>query len=1036
MSRQLFHLHAHQTFSPLDGYGTPEQVAERLIEIGHTGSAITDHGNCYGHVPWQKAAKKAGLRPVFGCEFYITEKATDRTKFQKTLGVESIPHITILVRTQEGYENFIRLIERATKEGYYYKPRIDRDMIFQHQKGLTVLTGCPTGFPTRYIDGGRHEQAYAFIKSIRDNCESAYVECVAQPGYAPAEKAGRHLFDFARELGMGVVLTGDNHFPRPEDHIAQELMLHIAFKVPLGQPKPVSLPPYQYYCTGDELFDRARLMSDAGVERWGLSALTDAEIESALALTCEVGEACDVQIMQGKSVAFPDRGETSADDTLRAWMEAGLARRLEQGTLPAGQVDEYRARAEREYDVISRKGFSDYILAITDICLWAKSQNTLVMCRGSAGGSLLLWLLGASETNSIEHDLSFERFYDDTRPDPPDVDVDFETWMRPKVIDYIFKKYGADHCAQILSLSLMRAKVAVADTAAAMMIPRSEYEALAMALDSKDDELDAQIDDLTDPEILKVLERHPQLRMASRLMGQVRQTGIHAAGVLVSAEPLRRCIAVLQKDGPNEPAISSVDKHSAALLGLLKFDLLSVLAFDVVGNAARKVGLTMEDLYRLPFNDPSVYDLAKAGEVVGVFQLDGAALKVGGQIGLDEFVELYAASALCRPGAMDFVDLYKRNKESGEEFDRYMSTMDPRAAAIIKPTYGVVLYQEQMMAMARLLAGMDWPTVHKLRKRVAAASFNGHELGAEFGDPFINGCVANGISEREANHWWTAIKSHGIYSFNKSHCVTYAIVSYWMLWIKTYHPEAYYEAFLAAEGAQQTPNPALMKRLVTEFRAKGGKVQLISRTRPTETFTSPEPGLICGGWANVKGVGDSTAKRIVAGGPYRTWVQLAAALPPNVYGALFESGATGERPKNTSRLLDLASWFPVTETPAEIERMMSPYRKDIVRPGDLPAGEKVFGAFVSGYISTRTKKPRTGSFKGEQMLYTLEDETGVITARVSTKKKDLQIKVKDAFHVGDYVAIKGWWTGDGTLFVADFVMMRKWDALAAPTANK
>jgi hypothetical protein len=316
---------------------------------------------------------------------------------------------------------------------------------------------------------------------------------------------------------------------------------------------------------------------------------------------------------------------------------------------------------------------------------------------------------------------------------------------------------------------------------------------------------------------------------------------------------------------------------------------------------------------------------------------------------------------------------------------------------------------------------------------VAAASFNGHALGAEFGDPFINGCIANGITREEAEHWWEAIKAHGIYSFNKSHCVTYAIVSYWMLWIKTYYPDAYYEAYLAQEGLNGKNN-LLMKRLIVEWRARGGKIQLVSKNTPTVTFTCHTPGIITGGWANLNGVGEKTAEAIVANGPYDQWSHLVQSklLPRGVYGELIETGLTKEMRKNTRKMLHLAPWYPVTETEDSIKAEVDPERMthEIYYPVNLPYDHVArFDLKVAGYISTRWKKPRTGAFKGDTIIYTLEDETGVITVRVSSKRKELCTRVYGEFEVGDYVILQGFWTGDGTFFVSEYIIVKKWNDL-------
>lgn len=1008
-------LHGHSTYSFLDGYGQPTQIAERLKELGQTSAALTDHGNVFGHVAWQKAFKKSGLKPLFGCEFYIVSDISVRDRHDPVLDIDGFPHVTVFALTQEGYRNLLRLVSFAQTDGFYMKPRIDWPTLTKYQKGLVVLSGCVGGQPCRMINAERLEEAVDFIYQRKQQIEHYYIELVPEPGLDLSHNSMPILVQIARELDIPMIMTSDAHFPAPQHFKYQDLMLAIQLRKKVHEER-LRLPEFQYYCTPEELLGRA-------VECMGNNPIFDvSEMIAAIERSADLAEMAEAEVPMGKPVSFWNKKGRFANDILREWVDRGLYDRVKSGKLPEAKINEYTERANREMELIIEKGFADYILAITDICLWVKKQGGLVMCRGSAGGCLLLWLLGCSETDSIEHELSFERFYDYTRPDPPDIDVDFEIGWRDRVIEYIYSKYGHDKCSQIAALTLMRAKNALMDVADAYGIPKSQYEALSQLLDSKDDDVESQIDALTDSAARGVLSAHPELHDAIYLVGQCRNLTVHAAGVLISADPLNDIVATgtFGKDS----IVSSVDKHGAADLGFLKLDLLAVSAYDVIADAVRLAGKDMNWLYSLTYDDPIVYAEARKGEVAGVFQLDGAAMRVAHEIGLDDFTELYACSALCRPGAMQFVNLYCQNKFNSDKFDEYLNAIHPTAADIVKKTYGVLLYQEQVMRICREMAGMDWPTVHKLRKRIAAASFNGHALGAEYGDPFIEGCVSNGVDRHEAEHWWEAIKAHGIYSFNKSHCVTYAIVGYWMLYLKTYYPQQYYQAFLAHEGASQQSNELLMKRLIKEYRQQGGIVKMLDPTCSKATFSSPMPGMIVGGWVNIKGIGAAKAATLaeqVLCGEFKDWYDVEPYLPRSVWNAIVDSGLVEGHVLRPGVTGELASWVPVMKTEPQDAAVRDEYC--LVRPGELPNEMISNDIFVGGYVTAKHKKARTGSFKGDQIIYVIEDETGQILARVP--KKDLGtvgIECKESMNLGNYVAIRGWWAGD-TLFIRGVVQI-------------
>jgi DNA polymerase-3 subunit alpha len=992
----------------LDGYGKMDQIVSRYLELGQDAGAVTDHGNLIAHVPFDKAMRAARLKPLFGCEFYIVDDMTEKkSKHQPSLGADGAPHVTVIAQTQAGYQNMLKLSTLSWNQGFYYKPRIDWDCLRRHQEGLVVLSGCVGGYPSTLINGKGPEAAWSFLGARMNEIENLFVELIPEPGLGISHSSLPWLVKIARDLKLPMVLTSDAHFPRPEDHVAEDTMLCIGLGTTIKDPKrTLKLPDYQYYCSELELLDRAyQTMQgdwDADMQR---------DITIAIENTRLIANACEVEIPRVPQLLFPGIAKEEAPAVLWSKVTEGLAYRIAQGRVREADRQAYYDRALEEFQMLESKGFCDYILVLTDICRWAKAQNSLVMCRGSAGGCLLLYLLGCSETDSVLHDLDFSRFMDPSRNDPPDIDVDFETWMREHVYNYIAKKYGDDNVCQILALGLVRARVAVQDVASVHGIPRDQYAPLSAALDSKDDDVDKQLAGLTDPTALAVLEKYPVFRHIDGIVGQCRQTGVHAAGILISSRPITESIAVMHQ--PGKPRLSSVDKHGAQDVGFLKLDSLGVSAYDVLADAVRSIGANIEWLYSLGyetetrFSDPGVFHVAQSGKVAGVFQLDGAAMHVGHKIGLDVFEEIYAVSALCRPGAVQHVPTYARNKFDRPEFERFLTAVHPIAAEVVKKTYGILAYQEQVMKLCNKLGGLPMEKVQKLRKRIANASFHGKELGAEYGDHFIAGCLEKGCSEAEAAYWWDSIKAHGIYSFNKAHCVTYAIVGYWMLYMKAHYPDAYFASYLKHEGASSSSNPLLMKRLIREFRASGGRLSLLDPTMSKSSFSSTGANSIVGGWGNIVGIGEKQATVIEKAGPYRSWEDVRAKLPTGLYYKLHEAGLTGAMPYNQQAAIELAPWMPVVAT-GPLEAAIKRDNR-VAGPGDLPDGEELRGnPVVCGYVTAKHKKARTGHFKGEVIIYVLEDEHGAIEFRVSSKNPKLSTRLKDGVQKGDYISISGW----------------------------
>lgn len=1002
----LVHLHAHTTYSMLDGYGTPAQIHRRLDELGHKAVAVTDHGVVIGHVPYAREFRNSGIKPIFGVEAYIVDNHKDKEKVQESLGVKAFPHITILAATEKGYENLIRLNRIAFTDGYFYKPRIDHELLWQHQEGLVVLSGCPGGYPTRILNAGRTEEGYSFeenyerlwsyLAEMTSHIENYFIEIVPQPGYDDSVFASRILLDAARQLRIPAVLTADCHFPTPEDHLPQEILLCAGLRKRLDDPeRTLRLPDYQFYCSREQLFERMQNVM-------GVVGGYEEDVKIALDNSVTIANMCNVEIPRAKPVVFPSIpiGHT-AQTLLWNWVSAGLEERAKHFTFDR---QTYLERCTREFHVIVRKGFVDYILAVADIVKWMKDRGGFVMLRGSAGGCCMLWAMGVSETDPIYHELSFERFYDDSREDPPDIDIDFEKARRPEVFEYIYNKYGRDHCAQVAALSQLKAKAAVQDVAFVYGIHRNQFSPLSDALDSKDDDLDRQLESIADPDALQVLEKHPELRIFDRIVGQCRQTSIHAAGLLISSVPLDKTIGIIV--GKGGQIVAAVDKKGAADIGLLKMDLLNVEMLDILANSAKKARGSVEWMYSLDLNDPSALDLANRGYLSSIFQLDGAsAARVSREIGIHTFEDLVAASALCRPGPADWVETYKRYKKNPELLEAHLQTFHPIVRPVIRKTNGILLYQEQVMAIARDLAKLEWPEVHKLRKAITSSL--GDEGMLVWKEKFVNGCLANGVMQSEADHWWKSIATHGSYSFNRSHCVTYAVMSYLGLYLKAHHPDEFYESALSL-----IDQPFKQKQLIREFISIGGKLELLNHEKSSRSFSMVGEKTLAGGFQQLKGVGDKTAEKIMSKMPFASWADMLEALPKSVR-TLLEKAHDGTQ-WDPGSLVYLAEWFPVSSTYEADEEWREQYGYGSLKAASGPQPKNVN---IAAYATL-------AEVGDDRVKVLLEDFSGAVLGRAPTRKIGFVAPQVRKVKPGDFVAVNGWWSGDA-LYISEIQVIRK-----------
>lgn len=956
-------------------------------------------------MPCGQAYAKAGIKPIFGCEFYICDDITTKDPIQPSLRYKCLPHITILAQTQEGYGNLLKLSRLSYEEGFYGKPRIDHRLLIENQKGLVVLSGCPGGYPTRHLETNGYDFLKTYLLWMKSNVEYYFIELTPQPGWDTSIRTLPLLWQASSELGIPTVATADCHFPLPSDHMAQDALLAVGLKSTIDDPKrELRLPAYQYYCSAEEL--RQRLFDVCPqIQNWSYEAVNNSFL---------IGETCNVELVKAKSVAFPDlpEGKTSAD-VLWEWVREGAHKRHLQGLLSAENFPLYIARASHEFCVLKEKGFCDYILAIADVIRWMKSHDGLVMTRGSAGGSLLLWLLGSSETDPIALDLSFERFYDATRTDPPDVDIDFEQTRRDEAVEYIYNKYGRANCSQIAALSRLGPKGAVQDTGSALGMHRSVYGCISDVINDKDMDIDRNLAAITDPKARKLIDGNPTLvYLIKGMCGQYRHSSVHAAGVLISSEPLDKVIGVIFNGGK---PIAAVDKYGAASLGFLKIDMLCVQALDVIGLTARKVHGSVDWLYQLPRNNPKVYEIAKQGKLAGIFQLDGATAKRAlNTIGADTFEDLVAASVLCRPGCEPFIPVYKKHKFNPLDFQEFLTSTNPIAANILYKTFGVLMYQEQVMRMAAEMAGLEEVYVHRLRKdvgnKVGLDPQKGDAWRAEWYQRFVGGAMQHiGISQKEAEHWWSTVQLHGSYSFNKSHATTYGIIGYWMLYLKAFHSAQFYEAYLQLEK-----DDIVKKRLVHEFRQSGGTVKVLDPVHSGDSFQSIGINTLVGGYSDLKFIGPALAKKMVQFAPFPDMATCMHAIPKRTRDLLIKAGIeTGEW--DPQILIQVAPWMPVPALAPQDQVIKQQY--NIRGIGGMPDHAIDGNVMMCGYV-TLTK------FDKDRLILILEDHDAMATCRVAgNRMKTLGSKVRELSE-GDFVAINGWWAGD-VLFINDYAMLRK-----------
>ena len=767
------HLHIHSEYSLLDGACRIKGLVQRAKALGQSAIAITDHGVMYGVIDFYKECKKEGIRPIIGCEVYVAP----RTRFDKVYRLDSSPyHLILLCQNEVGYRNLIYMVSRGFTEGFYNKPRIDRDLLKDHHEGLICLSACLAGEIPRHLEAGEYEKAREAALWYRDlfGAENYFIE-LQNHGIEEQQRILPDLIRLAGEIGVGLVATNDAHYLAKEDSRMQFLLTCIQTGHTVNDEQTLEFPTQEFYVkSGDEM---AELFKN---------------VPEAIENTVKIAERCNVEFEFGhtKLPLFNAPNGEDNESYFRRMCHEGLLRHYGENPPQA-----YRDRLEYELSTISRMGYVEYYLIVHDFIHYAKSHGIPVgPGRGSGAGSIAAYCIGITNIDPMKYNLLFERFLNPERVSMPDFDVDFCYERRPEVIDYVVRKYGADHVAQIVTFGTMLARGAVRDVGRAMGLAYPQVDAVAKLIPN---ELHMTIEKALEAngELRAMCQSDPQvaelIETAKKVEGFPRHASTHAAGVVITRDTVDSYVPLAKND---ESVVTQFTMTTLEELGLLKMDFLGLRNLTVIADAERMIRREEPDfsMEKLPDDDPAVYEMISRGDSSGVFQLESGGMRqMLTQLRPQSIEDLTAAISLYRPGPMDSIPQYCRNKQNPGEV-RYKT---PLLEPILGVTYGCIVYQEQVMQICRELAGYSYGQADLVRR--AMSKKKADVMEKERGH-FIAGCAQNGISEAVADSIFDEMSSFAAYAFNKSHAACYAVVAYQTAYLKRHHPREYMAALMTS----------------------------------------------------------------------------------------------------------------------------------------------------------------------------------------------------------------------------------------------
>jgi DNA polymerase III subunit alpha len=863
----------------LDGASRIRDLISFAKQENMPGIALTDHGVMYGAIKFYKEAKDAGIKPIMGCEVYVAADRHDRSR-------APYYHLTLLARTAEGYRNLIKLCTAGYLEGFYRKPRVDMELLRRYGRGLICLSGCLSAeVPIRILEG-RLDEARRLLLEYAEIFDAVYLE-MQDHGIADQRRVNEGLRKLHKETGLPLVATNDSHYTAKSDARMHDVLLCIGTGKFYNDPKRMKFTSDEFYVKPTE--EMARLFPD------------DPEALENTVRVVDLVEDPGIELGRTRLPSFPKPGGYTADEYLRERCEEGLRKRY-------GKIGpEIQRRLDFELATIEKMGFADYFLIVWDFVKYAKDRKIAVgPGRGSAAGSIVAYALEITDLDPLQYSLLFERFLNPDRISMPDVDIDFSVQGRSEVMLYVTEKYGGhEHVAQIITFGTIGAKAAIRDAGRIFQYPYADTDKLAKFIPDKP--VGTTLRDVLRPEnggyvagekhpgaareILNFVEQDGDARQvldtAFEIEGFARHAGTHAAGVVISEEPLTE-IVPLQLTKNSEASMIEGAEASVMVqhpmgdveaLGLLKMDFLGLRNLDVIEETLKSIRSTTGeevDIRNIPLDDEETLKLFARGDTFGVFQFESSGMqRMLQEVRPDRFDDLVALNALYRPGPMDYIPNFKRGKHDPES----VKYLDPRLKPILEPTYGVAAYQEQLMEISKTLGGFTPGEADTLRKAIGKKNV---KLLAPLKDKFTEGCKRNQVAPEVAEELWNWMEKAGGYSFNKSHSACYSFLAFQTAYLKAHYPEAYMAALMSSVMNTKDRVP----QYVAEARAMKIRVLPPDVNESGRRFTAVGE-TIRFGLSAVKNVGDSCVEAIIAareeGGPFTDIFDFCERVDPKTY---------------------------------------------------------------------------------------------------------------------------------------------------------
>lgn len=890
------HLHVHSHYSLLDGLPKIDELLDYVKELGMDSVALTDHGAMYGAVEFYKKAKAKGIKPIIGCEVYTAfEKLTD-----KRPGIDAPRnHLILLARNQQGYKNLTKLVSIAHLEGYYYKPRIDDEVLEKYSEGLIGLSACVQGKIPRLLLANKIDEAQELAKKYEKffGKGNFYLELQHHANIPEQKIANERLVALSKKTGIPLVCTNDIHYLRKEDAEAQDVLMLINTGADINDPERLSMT-----------------QDDFSMKSPQQMAEEFKDFPQAIENTQKIVEACNVEIELGKTKlpTFPlPEGKTDMQ-YLEELCYQGIAKRY--GENPDPKITD---RLKYELSVIGKTGFAGYFLIVQDFVNWAKSNRIVVgPGRGSAGGSLVAYLSGITNIDPIKHNLLFERFLNPERISMPDIDMDFADRRRDEVIEYVAQKYGRDHVAQIITFGTMAARMVVRDIGRALQYTYSYCDELAKMIPMGTN-LEEALDGID--EFKEKYESDPQAKrlidLAKKLEGVARHASTHACGVVISADTLTDSVPLQRPRDSETGVVTQYEGHSIEDLGLLKMDFLGLKNLTIIEDTLARIYVLRNslkiDLDKIPYDDQKTFGLLQQALTTSVFQLESDGMKrYLKELKPTTFEDITAMVALYRPGPMQFIPDYIERKHGRQE----IKYLHPKLEPILKDTYGICIYQEQLMKIAQEVCGFTLGEADVLRKAVGKKI---KDLLDTQESKFVEGAVKNGISKKVGEELWQWILPFASYGFNKSHSAAYAIIAYETAYLKAHYPVEFMASVLTSERA----DVERISFLIDECQKMGVEVLPPNINESLKNFTVvPEKNQIRFGLLAIKNVGEniinSTTEEVKKNGRFKSISDYINRIPVKDLNkksmeALIKAGAFDEFEERNRLLQNLEKMLEI-----------------------------------------------------------------------------------------------------------------------------